>query len=405
MPIILPDRRKKVFLIGMGPGNLQLLTAKARDILTSVSSVYGTGRLCALCSLIRPDAVPVPVGELAQRALSDKTCSVGLLLSGDAGFFSAAKRLHAALKEQCDVEICCGLSSMQYFLAKLGRSYENIKFVSLHGREGSVLGAVSYHPAVFVLTGGKHKAHDICRELADQGLAQVRVSAGENLSMEDERILSGTAEELSQEIFSDLTVLFIENPAYVSAHLSLRDEDFVRGSVPMTKEEVRILSAAKLRVNPEDTVWDIGAGTGSVSVELARKASDGTVYAVEHREEALGLIRQNRKKMGAYNLVPVLGEAPDCLQSLPAPDKVFIGGSGGKLREILTLLFEQNPDLRVVLNAITLETTANALSVLQKLHCEAEIVTVNVSKARKAGPYHLMEAQNPVTIITAEKAR
>ena len=405
MPIIMPNRRKKVFLIGVGPGNLQLLTAESWEILSGVSSVYGTERLCALCFALRPDAVSVPVGELVDKALADENRSVGILLSGDAGFFSAAKRLSAALKEQCDVEVCCGISSMQYFFAKLGRSYENVKFVSLHGRGGSILGAVSYHPEVFVLTGGKQKAHDICRELSEQGLSQLRVSAGENLSMADERICSGTAEELAKVEFSDLTVLYIKNPVYVNAHLPVRDDDIIRGSVPMTKEEVRILSAAKLRVNPGDIVWDVGAGTGAMSLELARKACDGTVYAVEHHEEAIELIRQNRQNLGAFNVVPILGDAPDSLRGLPAPDKVFVGGSGGKLREILSLLFERNPQVRVVLNAVTLETTAAALSVLQELRCEAEIVTVNVSRAKKAGANHLMEAHNPVTIITAEKAR
>lgn len=401
----MPNRRKKVFLIGVGPGNLQLLTAESWEILSGVSSVYGTDRLCALCCALRPDAVSVPVGELVDKALADENRSIGILLSGDAGFFSAAKRLSAALKEQCDVEICCGISSFQYFLAKLGRSYEGVKFVSLHGRGGSILGAVSYHPEVFVLTGGKQKAHDVCRELSEQGLSQIQVYAGENLSMADERIVSGTAEELSKEQFSDLTVLYIENPVYVNAHLSLRDDDIIRGSVPMTKEEVRILSAAKLRVNPGDIVWDVGAGTGSMSLELARKACDGTVYAVEHHEEAIELIRQNRQNLGAFNVVPILGDAPDCLRGLPAPDKVFVGGTGGKLREILSLLFERNPQVRVVLNAVTLETTAAAISVLQELRCEAEIVTVNVSRAKKAGANHLMEAHNPVTVITAEKAR
>ena len=170
----------------------------------------------------------------------------------------------------------------------------------------------------------------------------------------------------------------------------------------MTKEEVRAVSVAKLRLRRGMTVWDVGAGTGSVSVEIARVLREGAVYAVEREPDALALIEQNRAKFGLWNLRPVAGSAPGVLGELPAPDAVFVGGSSGNLAEIVGAALEKNPGARIVVNAVTLETVTEALGCFGRLSLRApDAVQLSVSRVREAGHYHMMQAQNPVWVLSA----
>jgi precorrin-6Y C5,15-methyltransferase (decarboxylating) len=194
----------------------------------------------------------------------------------------------------------------------------------------------------------------------------------------------------------------IERP--VVTH-GIKDVLFERGQVPMTKNEIRSISLSKLQLRPGDIVYDVGAGTGSVSVEMALQAYEGSVYAVEFNEEALDLIRRNAEKFGAWNLEVVAGKAPEALADLPAPDRAFIGGSKGNLAEILELLVKKNPKIRVVVNAITLETMAEALEQFRKLGFEdIDVVQIFAAHGKAAGSYHMMQGQNPVFIISGEMA-
>ena len=169
----------------------------------------------------------------------------------------------------------------------------------------------------------------------------------------------------------------------------------------MTKQEVRAAVLAKLAVRPEDTVWDVGAGTGSVSVELALAARRGRAYAVEYRDEALSLIEENRRRFGAWNLRVVRGKAPEALSSLPAPDAVFVGGSEGRLREIVDAALSKNPDARLCVSAIALETLSAALDVFKAQGLDAEVMQLAVSRAKPGARLHLLLANNPVFLVTA----
>lgn len=171
----------------------------------------------------------------------------------------------------------------------------------------------------------------------------------------------------------------------------------------MTKQEVRCAVLAKLGIRPGEVIWDIGAGTGSVSVELAFANGGAPVYAVECVPEACDLIRQNREKFGAWNLHLAEGYAPEALTGLPAPDAVFIGGSRGKMGGILDVILEKNPKARVCISAIALETLQNAISELQNRGMEPEICQIAVSRGRQAGNLHLLMANNPVFLITGRR--
>ena len=170
----------------------------------------------------------------------------------------------------------------------------------------------------------------------------------------------------------------------------------------MTKSEVRAVSVSRLELQTNSIVYDIGAGTGSVSVEAALKVPEGHVYAFEQKEEGCALIRANAEKAGLTNLTVVPGKAPESLAGYPAPDRVFLGGSSGNMEEILDLVTELNPAVQLVINVIALESLNQAMAWFQKKGWEPEVVCMQVSRAAKRGPYHMMQAQNPIYILAAQ---
>jgi cobyrinic acid a,c-diamide synthase len=180
----------------------------------------------------------------------------------------------------------------------------------------------------------------------------------------------------------------------------MRDEWFIRGEVPMTKSEVRAVSVEKLELSPDSVLYDIGAGTGSVSVEAAAFMPEGTVYAVEKKREAVELLEKNRKKFQAEQIRIIEGAAPEALEGLEAPTHAFLGGTSGRMAEILSLLLAKNPEVRVVVNAITLESVSKVMEWTAARGIEADIVLVSVSRAKAAGRVHMMMAQNPVYVIS-----
>ena len=180
------------------------------------------------------------------------------------------------------------------------------------------------------------------------------------------------------------------------------DEAFLRGKVPMTKEEVRAVSIARLRLTENAVVWDVGAGTGSVSVEAARCGNRIRVYAVEKNPEALELIRENRRRFRTDGIRIISGEAPEVLKALEPPTHLFIGGSSGNLKEILSCAIEKNGQVRIVINAISLETVKEVVEAVEEgLLNHPEITQLTVSRSRELGRYHMMTGQNPVYIISS----
>lgn len=341
--------------------------------------------------------------------------NVALVFSGDTGFFSGAKKLNQLIQEKkeseamwenVEVHMIPGISSLQYFCAKLKVPWEEVKIVSLHGRQGNVLGAVLNYPKTFFLTGGEYSAQDICSILVENDLGEAIVSVGERLSYSEERILTSKAELLVGEDFHSLSVVLVENKKLLKRPTTthgMADDSFIRGTLPMTKSEVRSVSLSKLKLSPEHVVYDIGAGSGSSAIDIAFQVFEGMVYAIEMKEEGADLIQSNKDKLGAWNVKVVKGKAPEAMIDLPAPDRAFIGGSGGNLAEIVKLLIKNNPKIRIVINAITLETLSEALAVFRKFNfLDVDVVQVSVAKAKETGHYHMMMGQNPVFIISGE---
>ena len=395
-----------VTLIGMG-ASADTLTAEAREALGRAELVAGAQRLLdALPAGVTAERVPAvrPADVLAAVAGAQ---NAAVLYSGDTGFYSGAAGLLARLKEAgVPARVLPGLSSVQMLAAALGRPWQDWKLVSAHGRPCDPVAAVCGGQPAFFLTGtGESSPAALCAQLAAAGLGALPVTVGENLGLVSRRIFAGTAAGAAGERFGPLAVLLAEPAFRLPARTpGWPDETFVRAEgVPMTKRAVRAQVLAQLALCPGETVWDVGAGTGSVSLEMAYANGGAPVWAVERLPEACAVLEENRRRLGGWNVRPVSGEAPAALAGLPAPDAVFIGGTRGRLGPILDAALAANPAARICLTAIALETLAAALDACMARGLEAEIT--QIAAAHAAGRPHLLRAANPVFLITATAAK
>ena len=396
---------KTCYLVGIGMGNPDTLTLAGQKAIAAAGQIVGAARMLAAFPDHPGQRKALIRAEDIAKAVSDFPGDTAVLLSGDVGFYSGAAKLHALLKDAL-VEAIPGISSLSYFCARLHRSYQDVHVVSVHGREANVVGEIQSHQETFLLTGSNFTAAAVCQALTAAGLGELQVFVGQRLSYPEERIVRGEAEALVDETFDDLAVMLVDNPAPLSWRCgapSLFDSQLHRGKVPMTKEAVRTLAVARMEVAPEHTVWDVGAGTGSVSCALAMAAFRGQVYAVEREMDAVALIEENRAAFGLSNLHVVLGEAPKALLALPAPDRVFVGGSGGEMEEIFRAALTKNPAVRICLTAVSLESLTQGLRVFEGLGLQnVDVTQLTAAQAKKLGSYHMMLGQNPVYILSGE---
>lgn len=400
--------QKQITIVGVGPGSRTQLTAAAWQAIQQAGLLLGAPRLLELFPELpckkQAAVLSAKLAQLVEQAEEQRIC---ILMSGDTGFYSGAKRLLALLSYH-QPSLLPGIGSLPYLCARIATAWEDVTPISAHGRQVNIAAAVAAHEKTFFLTDGVTTAGVICRTLTENGLGDCRVTVGSRLSYPDECIVTDTAQNLQAQEFDALCVVLVErvqNPLWDYATGGIPDDLFVRGSVPMTKEEVRAVSVAKLRVRETDVIYDVGAGTGSVSVELALMASLGCVYAIEKNPEACELILQNRRKFGAFAIKLVQGTAPAALAELPPPDAVFIGGSGGELEEILRVLYQKNSQVRVVINAVTVETVERALRLLNGMGFhDVQAVQLAITRTEPAGKSHLLRAQNPVFVISGQGA-
>lgn len=392
------------YLVGIGMGTPDHLTGEARAAFEKADCILGSGRML---DFFQNTGKPLfdaydPAKMLAYVQEHPEHRTIVVALSGDVGFYSGARRLISAFGNAgIRTELITGISSVTYFCSRLQIPWEDVKLMSIHGRRENLIAAVRTHFRTFTLLGGRDNVASLCEKLEKYGLENVKLYIGERLHYPEERITEGTPAELKEKAFDSLCVAIIENPSYMSGLRScIPDEEFQRGDAPMTKSEVRSLSVAKLNLNRDSIAWDIGAGTGSVTIEMALAAADGEVYAIEKKPAAAALIEENARRFGTPNVEVHVGTAPEALTDLPAPTHAFIGGSSGNMKEILQLLLAKNPQVRVVINAITLETVAEANSCFKELgFTDVDITQIQAAKAKKVGPYEMMMGQNPVYIF------
>ena len=401
----------RVTLIGIGCGNEGTMTVEAVKTLKNADLMIGAERLLDGVSTEYAAKRKVAVNgkEIFKLIVNEDMENICVLYSGDSGFYSGTRRLVPLLEEAgIDFDVIPGVSSVQYFAAKIQRPWHDWNLFSAHGVGLNAVNAVMEGKPAFFLTGGALGPAELCGQLTDAGLGHIEVIVGENLSYEAERIFRGTASEAAQMKFEKLSVMLAES-CETSGRLPERrtpgipDDKFIRGGVPMTKQDVRAVIMGKLAVREDDVLWDVGAGTGSVSVEMALSAVRGKVFAVECGQEGCRLIEENRKALGAWNIYGVHGMAPEALNELPAPDAVFIGGTKGRMKEIVAAIHGKNPTARICISAIALETLTAATEALALCGYDVDVTQISVSNTRKAGSLHMLMANNPIFLITGRK--
>ncbi|MGP1569354.1 MAG: precorrin-6y C5,15-methyltransferase (decarboxylating) subunit CbiE [Eubacteriales bacterium] len=413
---------KKVYIIGIGMGSPEGITVEGKLKIEESNLIIGAKRMLSAFAKkhqTKCDAITsADIFEQIKNAENDSVISV--LMSGDIGFYSGAKKLREIFvkeygnflgNDEISINYIPGISSFVYFLSKLGMPWEDVVPVSLHGRETDPLGAILAHNKVFFLTDSKdNTVKKISKKFQDAGFNDLQICVGENLSYPNERITVGTTPDFVDTDFDPLSVMYVEKTTektdeilQFKSTLGINDELFIRTKVPMTKEEVRTVAVSKMNLKQTDCVYDIGAGTGSVSIELALTCKNGKVYAIEIDKDAVALIKENKDKFKASNLDVIYGGAPEAMSELPKPDKAFIGGSKGNLKEIIADLLMKNPDIRIVATAVSLEAIGELTSAIKHFEfVESEVVQLSVARSKKLGNYNLMMGQNPVFIVTMQ---
>ncbi|GMO29047.1 MAG: bifunctional cobalt-precorrin-7 (C(5))-methyltransferase/cobalt-precorrin-6B (C(15))-methyltransferase [Termitinemataceae bacterium] len=385
-------------MIGCGAADF-LITKEAISAIADAKIFFGSERLILEYAKEKISYAIYKPCEIIKKIIDSKEEKFAILVSGDTGFYSAANNIakDSAQIEDCNLTFIPGISSVQIFFARLKLAWQDAAFFSAHGRPAcGIVSMVRRKRFVFCLTGNNTKL--IAQALCNAGFHNIEVCVGENLSLANENIFWTNVQNLLTCELSSLCVLLFKNDAPSSSvRFGIPDTEFVRGeNIPMTKSEVRAVVMSKLSVAPDDVCWDIGAGTGSITVEMALAAWQGTVYALEKEQSAIPLIKENCRKFHLGNVNIICGKAPQDLTDLPPPNLVFIGGSSGTTKEIINAARTKNINVRIVITSISIETTSAVIASFP----DSNIVQIAASHYKKIGGSTMLIANNPITIIT-----
>lgn len=385
----------KVYIVGTGMDGDKTLTRKAFEIIRDSEILIGAERILKPFAYLKKTVfTEYRTDKIIEYINTNMDKTIAVLMSGDCGFYSGAEKLSELLGNEC--EIICGISTPVYFCTKIGKKWENMKFISLHGKENNIAINVLQNELCFFLLGGKNTVSDICNILLNYNICDVNIFVGENLSYENEKITCGTVSKMTRYIAENLGVMVVENRNYMKyIPAGIPDGEFIRGDIPMTKSEIRSVAVSRLNIGKKSVCWDIGCGTGSVSVEMAMRCPDGKVYSFDKKLQAVELTYQNARKFSCDNIqIQCVAFPDDIPANMPVPDCAFIGGTSGKMRETVDFILRKNPSAVIVATAVSLETVSEFLN-----FSGAEITQISVARTRKIGKYTMMSAENPVFIV------
>lgn len=399
-----------VLVVGVGGEGPASLPAALLERINRADQLWGGRRL--LAHWAGHPAKKVTIGANL-TALMDELANRGsqkvvILASGDPGFYGIVGAL-ARYLSPAELEVVPHASSLQLAFARLGLPWNNAIFTSAHARPlAEVVGWAKRAARLGILTDSNHTPALIAATLLEAGLPDCRAIVAENLGLPEERLVDTRLSALPEMVFAPLNVLLL-----------VRDEDWQprpvfaprpdtayahrRGLI--TKADVRALSLAHLELSETATAWDIGAGSGAVSIEMAELAWRGQVFAVEHDAENLAYIRRNIRQFGTLNVEVVAGRAPAALAGLPRPSAVFIGGTGGAMDEILAHIAQTaRPGCPVVMNLATLENLNRAVNLMRSHGWLPQVTQAGLAQSRELAGLTRLSPLNPVFIVYGKVA-
>ncbi len=402
---------KSIHVIGAGITGHEGFTVQAVELINGSTFLVGAQRLLDLFPDYSGEKFILTDnnrGEMV-RLLQDCKQRVVVLASGDPLFFGLGRYLLRNLADEL-IEFLPNVTSVQYAFAKIRVPWDDSVFISAQGRNVTdVVDRIVANDKAAILTDAVNTPGLIGRELLSRNRGGYKVFLCEDLGTAAERIRITDIKGLLELEVADLNVLILIKEYEDSRHqyiptFGIPDDEFVSIKKLITKEEVRVVTLAKLKLRPDMCLWDIGAGSGSICVEADHLLQDGRIFAIERNAECCQFIKQNLQKFNTRNVVLIEQDAPACLDELPDPDCAFIGGSGGNLWDILDAV-DQRLAIggRIVLNASTLDTLTAANEYFGNAGYQVEVVTINIARTRPHTNYKKFEAYDPVYIVTAVK--
>lgn len=418
-------------LIGVLDNGVEGLSAQALRHVQEADVVIGGQRTLALfAAQLRPQAQTHDLGaRLAQvpgwieqaRAAGHKTV---VLATGDPLCHGIGKYLSDKLGRDT-LAVLPNVSTLQLAAARLRLPWQDAAICSVHSKDAgewapgagpghglyALLQALGRHHLIGLFTSPENNPARVARMLQSEGLdVHWRMAVVEKILQAEERVLPDLSiAQAAQQDFADpnIALLWRTAPHRPEVQFGLADESFLQRKPEkglITKREVRAVSLARLQLRADSIVWDIGAGSGAVGLEAARLCPDGHVYAVEKNTEDAAIAGQNRERLHVTNYSLTHAKAPQGLEAWPDPDAIFIGGSGGELQELVRLCLQRlKPDGWLVMNFVTLENQADALTALKACGAMWDVTQIQAARSQPILHMHRLAAENPVWIVCAQK--
>lgn len=414
----------RIHIVGIGNDGAAGLTARARDLLGTAQVLVGSEHTLKLLPDLKAERLSIgPDLQEIVRVLDGQAVRgkrVVIVAGGDPLFYGIARYLCERLGKD-RFEVLPHVSSMQLAFARIKESWEEAYLTNLANHPlDTVLDRIRTAETVGLFTSEEHDPRRIARELLARGIDYFRAYVCENLGAPDERVTQGELAEIQEMEFAPLNVLILrrkpdrpDQPAGQGRggqrlrRFGNPDDTFAQ-SLPksglITQAEVRAIALAQLDIQPASIVWDVGAGSGSVAIEAAQLAASGMVHAIEQDAADYQLILANAETYGVRNLKAVHGTAPAVFAGLPAPDAIFVGGTGREVASLLEAAFAAlRPAGRLVVNVATLEMLTAAYARLQALAGSVEVLLVNIARGRDQLETLRFEAVNPTFLLRVVK--